>query len=223
MLLTGDFNRGWAEYEYRWHEAGMLPRFFAQPRWRGEPLNGKTILLYAEQGLGDTMQFCRYAASIKERGATVLLECPPALLTLLAGVEGVDRLVAHGEPLPAFDFQVPLLSLPGVLGTTLETIPAARPYLHTRPDVADYWRGELASLSGFKIGIAWQGNPHHKNDRFRSAPLASFTPLAQEGVYLVSLQKGEGTDQLRRQPLIFRSATLGRVIRRQTGFSRPPP
>lgn len=197
LLLTGDFTTGWPEYEYRWQEAGIQPRSFAEPRWRGEPLEGKTILLHAEQGLGDAIQFCRYASLVKQRGATVVLECLTPLANLLDTMPGVDRVVAQGQPLPAFDFQIPLLSLPAVFETTLKNIPATIPYLTARPELVDHWRNKLAPLDGCKIGIAWQGNPLHKNDRFRSAPLGAFGPLAQvTGVNLVSLQKGPGTEQL---------------------------
>lgn len=194
-LLTGDFERAWPDYECRWQERGAIRRTFAEPRWDGSSLDGKTILLHAEQGLGDTIQFCRYATLVKERGGTVILECQPELVDLLQGIS--DRVIAKGEPLPAFDCHVPLLSLPGIFQTTLATIPAQVPYLSVQPDAVNKWAAELAPLTGLKIGIAWQGNPEHDRDRHRSVPLTAFKPLAEmPGASLVSLQKGPGTEQL---------------------------
>src|SRR6266542_4411092 len=123
FLIQGDFESGGREYEWRWRCKDAMPRSFAQPAWDGGPLEGRTLLLYAEQGVGDTLQFVRYALLLKERGATVLLEAPRPLLPLLSRCAGIDRLLAHGEPLPAFDAQAPLLSLPRLVGTTLATVP----------------------------------------------------------------------------------------------------
>jgi hypothetical protein len=176
----------------------MPPRTFAEPRWDGSPLDGRRILLHLEQGLGDTLQFIRYAPLVKARGGTVLLECPVELMPLLSRCQGIDRLLARGDELPAFDVHAPLLSLPLLCRTTLTTIPARLTYLFADPDVVDHWRRDLASVSAFKIGIVWQGNPDYVNDRYRSIPLAEFEPLARvPGVRLYSLQKGKGTDQLR--------------------------
>ena len=119
-------------------------------------MTGKTILLQAEQGLGDTIQFIRYAPLVKRRGGTVILECQPALLRLLQSCAGVDRLLAQGSSLPHFDVHAPLLSLPGILGTTLSTIPAEVPYLFADANLVEHWRQELSPMRGFKIGIAWQ-------------------------------------------------------------------
>jgi len=196
-LLRGDFENGWPEYEYRWKTSGRIARSFDQPRWDGSALGGKTILLYAEQGLGDTLQFCRYASLVQRRGGKVLLECQPALLRLLEGVAGVDQAVAAGAPLPPFDVQAPLLSLPGLVGTTLQTIPANIPYLRADPELVVRWREELEPLRGFKVGILWQGSTGHENDRQRSVPLEQLAPLAGlEEVRLYSLQVGAGTEQL---------------------------
>ena len=165
-------------------------RSFSQPLWDGSSLAGRTILLHAEQGLGDTIQFIRYAPLVKRRGGTVILECQPALLRLLQSCAGVDRLLAQGSSLPHFDVHAPLLSLPGILGTTLSTIPAEVPYLFADANLVEHWRQELSrgvnseperqrgkeALAGarvLKVGIAWQGNPIHKNDKQRSIPLSS--------------------------------------------------
>jgi len=196
-LLTGNFQNGWPEYEYGWKEPVNFPRRLVQPRWDGSALQGKTILLYAEQGLGDTLQFIRYAARIKQRGGTVLFECPSVLLQLFERVAGVDRILPQGQPLPGFDVQAPLLSLPGLFGTTLDTIPAQVPYLYADPERARRWRKELQTREGFRVGIVWQGSLVHKGDRQRSVPLGQFAPLARvQGVRLFSLQVGAGTDQL---------------------------
>jgi tetratricopeptide (TPR) repeat protein len=196
-LLRGDFERGWPEYEWRWRAHGITPRTFPEPRWDGGPLEGKSILLYGEQGLGDTIQFIRFAPHVKERGGTVLVECQRSLVRLVETAQGVDRVVARGAPLPPFVVQIPLLSLPGILHTTLATLPADVPYLRTDPQLIEHWRRELASLDGFKVGIAWQGNPTFPADRRRSIPLAKYAPLAAvEGVRLISVQVRDGLDQL---------------------------
>ncbi len=198
-LLAGDFERGWPEFQWRWQCKDLISskRSFSQPLWDGSSLAGRTILLHAEQGLGDTIQFIRYAPLVKRRGGTVVLECQPALLPLLQSCAGVDRLLAQGSSLPPFDVHAPLLSLPGILETTLSTIPAEAPYLFADANLDEHWRQELSHLQGFKIGIAWQGNPIHKKDKQRSIPLSVFEPLARlEGVRLFSLQKGTGSEEL---------------------------
>jgi Flp pilus assembly protein TadD len=198
LLAQGDFARGWPEYECRWQLHELPPRPFVRPRWDGSPLDGRTILLYREQGLGDTLQFIRYAALVKERGGTVIVECLNSLLPLLRRCVGIDRLVAEGTDLPAFDVQAPLMSLPLLCGTTPATIPAQVPYLFPDPDAVEHWRRQLGPVRAFKIGIVWQGNPEYANDRYRSFPLTAFEPLARmPGVRLYSLQKGAGTEQLR--------------------------
>jgi tetratricopeptide (TPR) repeat protein len=197
LLLIGRFEQGWAEYEGRRRCLGFKDRAFRRPLWDGAPLGGQPILLYAEQGLGDTLQFVRYASLVQERGGHVVLECPPPLVPLLATCPGINRLVAHGSELPEFAAQASLLSLPGTLGTTLGTIPARVPYLHADPRRRHRWQQELQGASAFNVGIAWQGNPQHPHDRIRSVPLEQFAPLAQvTGVRLVRLQRGPGSDQL---------------------------
>jgi hypothetical protein len=155
-------------------------------------------LLHAEQALGDTIQFIRYAPLVKARGGTVIVECQPPLVPLLRSCPGIDRLVAHAEPLPACDFQVPLLSLPGVFRTTLDTMPADVPYLFAEPERLDQWKHKLSDPAAFKIGIAWQGSSTFPGDRMRSIALAHFAPLARvPGVRLFSLQKGNGSNQIK--------------------------
>ncbi len=196
-LLLGDFERGWAGYEWRRRARALPEHPSGRPRWDGSPLEGKAILLVAEQGLGDTIQFVRYAAMVRERGGVVLLECQPSLRALLADAPGVDRVVAPGGPAPEFAVQAPLPSLPGLLGTTRETIPARVPYLRADAGRVGRWRRELEGRAGFRVGIVWRGNPKHPGDRRRSIPLGCFAPLAAlPGVGLVSLQKGPGAEQL---------------------------
>ena len=182
--------------------AGSRPRDFGPlrnaPQWDGSPLAGRTLLLEAEQGLGDTIQFVRYAAEIKRRGheGQIILAAQTVLQTLLAGVAGVDLLVNKDQPRPEFDVWTPLLSLPGTLGNTPTDVPADVPYLQAPPESIERWRGRLAGLQGLKIGIAWQGSLTNGNDRRRSVPLTQFAPLGKlHGVTLVSLQKGARREQ----------------------------
>jgi len=217
-LLGGDFAHGWSEYEWRWQRKESPPRIFQQPVWDGGHLEGKTILLHAEQGLGDTIQFIRYASTVKQLGGTVCVECQKPLLRLLEGCPGIDQLIGQGNDLPTFDAHVPLLSVPGILKTSLETIPATIPYLLPQPALLEQWRKRLIELNGFKIGITWQGNPMRRGDRFRSIPLRYFAPLAQiSGVRLISLQKGAGTEQLAEVRTLFPITDLAGELDQQSG------
>jgi hypothetical protein len=197
-LLLADYDRGWADYELRWGAAGLPVRAVNRPLWDGGPLNGRTILLHAEQGLGDTIQFARYVPLVKAKGGTVVLACQKPLLRLLAALPGVDRLVPQADTLPNFDIHAPLLSLPCILGTTsTDTIPASVPYLRAEAALVTRWREKLAAIPGHKVGIAWQGSKSFKADQLRSVPLERFAPLAEvPGVTLISLQKGHGSEQL---------------------------
>jgi tetratricopeptide (TPR) repeat protein len=198
LLAAGDFQQGWKEYEWRWKRREWPPRVFPQPRWDGEPVQGRSILLCSEQGLGDTIQFIRYAAILKQRGARVIVSCQKPLRVLLAGCPGADVLCEQNREPAAFDVWSPLLSVPGLLSTTIETIPAPGPYLFASPKLVERWRRYLSRFKGFKVGICWQGSSGHSADRYRSVPLGQFAPLAAiEGVQLISLQKGHGSDQLR--------------------------
>jgi hypothetical protein len=196
LLCLGDFARGWREYEWRWKCKDFTPAGFHQPLWDGNAAAGKTIFLHAEQGAGDIFQFVRYAALLKQRGATVRLQCPRQLIPLLRRCAGIDGCHAASDPLPDFDVHVPLMSLPRILGTTLETIPAGVPYLTADPDHVARWRRELQPASRYKIGIVWQGNPTNAMDARRSIPLRQFAALAMAGVQLFSIQKVAGTEQL---------------------------
>jgi tetratricopeptide (TPR) repeat protein len=202
LLSLGQFKQGWPLYEHRLQLAQLRPlqRHLDLPRWTGaEPIAGKTLLVHAEQGLGDTLQFCRYVPLIEARGAKVIFEVQPALQKLLRTLAMQGEILAFDEPLPRFDLCTPLLSLPLLLGTELQSIPAAVPYLHSDKTRAAAWRARLGELPGFKVGIAWQGNVEtEKQGGFvgRSFELAAAAPLARlAGVTLVSLQKGPGSEQ----------------------------
>lgn len=191
-LLEGDFEGAWPDYLWRWKTRMYAPhrRDFPQPEWLGHrSLAGQTILLHAEQGFGDTLQFCRYAARVRDLGARVVLEVQPALKALLRSLDGPDRVLARGEALPAFDTHCPLLSLPGALGTRLATIPTQVPYLGADPDRVAAWSGRLGSADRLRVGLAWSGNPGHLNDRNRSVALAELAALLALPCTFVSLQK----------------------------------
>jgi tetratricopeptide (TPR) repeat protein len=199
FLTLGDFDRGWPDYEHRWQCPGFFKRDYPGAPWQGESLTGKSILLFHEQGLGDTIQLARFAPIVKRLGAKqVLVEVQPALVRLLSKIQGVDRVVTAGDSVPQFDYHLPLGSVPHILQTTVHSIPAEVPYLQAEPERVGFWRSQLSSFQGFKIGIAWQGNPKQGGDRLRSIPLIHFAPLARlQGVQLLSLQKDPGAEQLR--------------------------
>jgi hypothetical protein len=196
LLLLGRWPEGWAEYEWRWsrrHLVAVMPK----PLWNGEAMPGGTLLVHAEQGLGDTLQFVRLARMVKERVGTVVVECQPQLASLIARSKGIGRVVARGEPLGEFDSYVPLLSLPHLLGLSEENIPRQVPYLFPATELVQKWLDEFAGQPGYKIGISWQGGPHNPSDRTRSFPLAEFRDLAKlPGVQLYSLQFGSGREQV---------------------------
>ena len=192
-LLTGDMQRGWEKHEWRWEtrQFSQEKRNFAQPLWLGSgEITGKTILLHAEQGFGDTIQFCRYAPLVAERAAHVILEVQPQLRELMGTLRHMSRIVASGEPLPAFDLHCPLLSLPLAFGTELATIPSPSPYLRAPADAVRHWGGKLSPRIRPRIGLAWSGRAAHLNDRNRSVPLDVFlSALTGVDAAYVSLQR----------------------------------
>lgn len=198
LLREGNFSQGWGEYEWRLRRDGADPRHrLAAPLWRGlESLAGRTILLYAEQGLGDTIQFCRFAGLVAARGARVVLEVQPALRTLLKSLEGADQVVAVGEALPAVDLRCPLLSLPFAFQTTLDDIPGRTPYLFADDARSRFWRDRLGAGDRLRVGLAWSGGvrpdqpPWAALNTRRNLPLHLLAPLRREGVEFYSLQKG---------------------------------
>ena len=193
LLTLGDLKRGFEQYEWRWKKTGMSDtrRNYRRPLWLGEyPLAGKTILLHAEQGLGDTIQFARYAPLIPRAGARVVLEVQPELKTLLSELAGVSACLARGEPLPAYDVHCPLGSLPLALKTEPATVPADIPYLRADDTHTAKWGETIAGLPGKRVALAWAGHARHANDRNRSIALAQLAPLfAVEGLSFISVQR----------------------------------
>jgi tetratricopeptide (TPR) repeat protein len=201
QLRSGDFASGWRNYEWRWNseKSPLLKRNFSQPQWRGEPLNGARIVLHAEQGLGDSIQFLRYLPLVQAAGGTIVLEVQDRLRRIAAELPGIAELVSSGEPLPSFDWHCPLLSLPLAFGTTLGTIPAQTPYL----SVPEQARMKMDTFSwpteGLRIGFVWAGNPTFLKDRarYRSIPFPLLKPLIEiTGIHLFSLQIGEASAEL---------------------------
>ncbi|HET7383276.1 MAG TPA: tetratricopeptide repeat protein [Pseudolabrys sp.] len=193
LLTLGDLPHGFAEFEWRWKRSGMTDarRGYRGRLWLGEfALGHRTILLAAEQGLGDTMQFVRYAPLLARTGATVVLEVQPELKSLLASVDGVASCHARGEALPAYDVYCPLGSLPLALKTEQSTIPAEIPYLHADDAHVAKWRPMVEALPGKRVALAWSGHARHPNDRNRSIDLKVIEPLfALEGISFISIQR----------------------------------
>jgi len=198
LLATGDLRRGWREYEWRLKDRAAFPASCAgRPIWDGSPLAGRTLLLRAEQGFGDALQFFRYAPLLARQGARVVVECRPELLPLLASQHQGVRLVATGGEPPPFDTFAYLMSLPYLLGTTLENLPAAVPYLRADASLCELWRGRMRGGGGLKVGIVWAGSTGYQNDRYRSLPLAALAPLCRiPGIELFSLQLGAAAAEL---------------------------
>ncbi len=190
-LLLGDYKEGWPLYEWRWKTSQKdLVRNFKQPLWLGDrPIAGQTILLHAEQGLGDVIQMVRYVTMVEALGATVILELPASLVPLLRTLKGASTLVASGDTLPAFDLHCPLMTLPLAFKTSVDSIPAPVPYLAADPQKLLAWRERLGIKGSPRIGLAWSGNPQHKNDRNRSTALRTFEPLLGLDCEYHALQK----------------------------------
>ena len=192
LLTLGDYRRGFEEYEWRWRRTGMpAPRNLRKPLWLGEyPLARRTILLNAEQGLGDTIQFVRYAPMLARAGARVIVEAPRELAALLARVEGVAGVVARGDPLPLFDVHCPLGSLPRAFATEPASIPAAVPYLKPNEQRLAAWRARLSDIALPRIALAWSGSASHPNDRNRSIALSLLEPIVSlDRINVVSIQR----------------------------------
>ena len=196
-LVTGDFERGWPHYEWRWKKeslAGAI-RHFPQPQWRGDiPLAGKTIFVHSEQGAGDTIQFCRYVPMLIAAGADVVFEVLPHLHALMSDFVPKARVIVKGSPLPPFDLHSPLLSLPLAFGTRLDTIPAPPAYLNARPETVVAWQAQLGPKTRPRIGLMWSGNPKHELNQTRSTSLRTLLPLIDVDATFVSLQMEVGDD-----------------------------
>ena len=198
LLVCGAYREGFDKFEWRWRRTGCGATPFCEPQWTGDDLNGRTILLWAEQGFGDTFQFIRYAPFVKARGAgAVILQCLPGTEPLMASVAGIDRVISRGTgSLPAFDCQAPLMSLPRLLRQDLGDPPADVPYLGVPFETMAYFRDQLAKRSGLKVGLAWRGNPGNTHDRRRSIDARTIAPLcAVPAVSWFSLQPDARDDE----------------------------
>jgi hypothetical protein len=191
LLQLGRFSEAWVLHESRWAKPSFQPivRHFPQPIWDGSfPVNGKTVLLHAEQGLGDTLQFVRYVELVKALGARVVLEVQAPLIPLFSGLFGVEALVKQGDPLPPFECHCPLMSLPLAFQTTLSSIPNVVPYLKPSPEKERFWVEKLGTTSRLRVGLVWSGDPRHQNDKQRSIALAELMAALPPGFEYVSLQ-----------------------------------
>lgn len=204
LLSNGEFEEGWRMNEARWDvpELAMSRNRFAKPRWDGSDLRGKTILLYGEQGFGDTIQFVRYIPRVREMGAKIVLGCQSELARLLKQVEGVEQVVSKSDGGIAFDVHCPLMSLPMHFGTNLTNIPSFESYLKADPELAAKWKERMSGgPDRLKVGLAWAGRPTHDNDRSRSISLQLLAPLAGvQGIWFCSLQKGDASCQAQNPP-----------------------
>ncbi len=215
LLGAGDYTRGWPEHEWRLSCRPLRGVQINRTFWNGDDFRNQTILLHYEQGYGDTLQFIRFAPLVKRRGGRVAMLCQPDLLRLVARCPGIDLVFEGTSYEPECHIHAPVMSLPAIFGTTLATLPAEVPYLFADRALVEYWRSELGRAltleaardlhvhdrsdpgRPFLIGIAWQGRPEHDGDRWRSFALAQFAPLAElPGVRLISLQVGDGRDQV---------------------------
>jgi Flp pilus assembly protein TadD len=198
MLLLGRTGEAWDGWEQRFRAGAIPGRTFSEPQWHGEPLGGATLLVHTEQGLGDVIQFVRYLCNIHgpNIAGTVIFEAPPRLMRLLSGNPALPPMVPAGSPLPPIDIVVPLLSLPA----RTRVVPAEPPYLFAQPDRIAVWKDRIGP-AGLRVGINWQGFSGRFEDKGRSMPLSAFAPLAAvPGIRLISLQKGEGEEQIGEVP-----------------------
>ena len=195
LLSRGDFREGWDEFEWRLRSPTRnLNRGFPQPQWNGSDLTGKTILLHAEGGFGDAIQFIRYVPFVSQRGGQIILDCQGELVRLFTRISAISRIFRQFDALPHFDFQIPLQSLPRAFQTMEANIPADVPYLTAPPQSARYWKERLASEPGRKVGLVWAGS--NAAQRRRSNSLEVFAPLAEvQGIRFYSLQKGPESRQ----------------------------
>lgn len=206
LLAASEYREGWDEYEWRWkaaRETKGYQREFKEPLWQGERLNGERVLIHAEQGLGDALQFVRYAPMVADRGGKVIVECQGELKGLFSRIPGIEAVVARGEAIPRFQSQCPMMSLPRAFATEPNSIPAQIPYLTPDPVKLAEWRNYFGAESRLKVGLVWAGNPRrhdpvsHMIDRRRSFCLQEMAPIVDvPGVAFYSLQKGESQTEL---------------------------
>jgi hypothetical protein len=209
LLLSGNLKKGWREYEWRWqikehrnYNCFHRPSDFSQPLVNTTHLAGITVLIYAEQGLGDEIQFIRYASLLDQCGANVIIECHRELYTLFQSVKHIKQCIAQGQALPNFDMQCPLLTLPFIFDTTLDNIPAKVPYLTVNPTLIQKWQERIPKdYSKLKVGLVWSGNPKNIKLKYKSFPLDTFMPLLKlDNVVFYSLQKGKASEQSKNLP-----------------------
>ena len=222
LLMAGRYQEGWHEYEWRRRIPAIPIRQFSQPSWSGDSLNGRTLLVHAEQGLGDAIQFAAFVPMAQQRaeaeGGVFVFESHSPLVRLLSSLKSAGRIIERGQQLPVFDVQLPLLSMPAVLGSGASIPADVVPYLFAEPELVDQWVRRLHSSARLNVGIAFQGNPEYRADRERSVPLRYFKPLAElTGVKLYSLQKKHGLDQLDELAPEFGIENLGPELDEQTG------
>lgn len=203
LLAQGEFTRGWQQYRFRYRmdHTRMIGRHVQSPRWEGQPLHGKTLLIHDEQGYGDTFQFLRMLQWARQRsGARIILEINAESYALAARCSGYDQIIVAGTIPPPFDFHCELMSLPLAMGLTLDDLPVSVGYLSADPARLDKWRTRLASLPRPLVGLVWAGRPTHANDRQRSMGLSELAPLAQQGITFLSLQKGPASAEAAHPP-----------------------
>ncbi|WP_415914316.1 glycosyltransferase family 9 protein [Paraburkholderia sp. J67] len=215
LLLMGDFERGWREYRYRYSLAhtSSIERKVQMPRWNGQPMPGRTLLIHDEQGFGDTFQFMRMVAWAKAKsGARVVFEVNPATYSLAQRAEGFDDLIVRGTLPPRFDMHCELMSLPMSMGLKLADLPGKMPYMSADAGRIEKWRMRLADLARPLVALVWAGRPTHFNDANRSMSLAQLAPLARSGATFVSIQKGPASSQALDAPAGMRMVSLSDEI-----------
>jgi tetratricopeptide (TPR) repeat protein len=200
LLAMGNYADGWDEYEWRTLLPGFAMQAMDRPQWQGEDLDGRTLLVHAEQGLGDTLQFIRYLSFLRNTDGEVIFACPDRLIPLVQGFAADIRVVPLNKKVP-HEVQAPLMSLPRLFHETLPFEPQGGRYLDPEPDRVAHWADQLGAGAARRIGICWQGSTGYRNDGRRSIPLLNFEPLARiDNIELVSLQQGEGTEQIAEMP-----------------------
>ena len=216
LLQGGDYEEGWKEFEWRWQTRhfASIKRRWDKSQWAGEPLNGKTILVHAEQGFGDSFQFCRYVPLLAASGARVIVEAPDVVQGVLGTLQGIEEVVTPGNQLPAFDFHIPMMSLPGTFETSSDSIPAPDKYLSVPPEAEQVWQGKIENAEGTpRVGLVWKGNSEHGANLWRSPGIEVFRPLlSQDHFKFYSLQKDDGEADLREAGIGDRIVDLHREL-----------
>lgn len=203
LLLLGHFTQGWKEYRYRYSlpHTRMIDRKVQKPRWSGSPVPGKTLLIFDEQGFGDSFQFIRLVEQAKKKSqARIILEVNPESLSLYQRCIDVDQIIPRGTLIPAFDYYSELMTLPHILGLQQEHLPLATRYLTASEEKVAFWKEKLSHIPSPRVALVWAGNPTHQNDQNRSTSLSQLASLAIPGVHYISLQKGPASSQAETPP-----------------------